>query len=117
MGDLEKLAKWQFVGDTLRANARRNQSPGEGRYMVARRWSRVSGGTPGKRTNKPEPRLRGDIMRGLNMGQNTYNASIQCTTLCHPSRGSHIFLHISRGSAAYAAPRPGYFMAPLTGAQ
>ena len=51
-GDLEKLAKWQFVGDTLRANARRNQSPGEGRYMVARRCSRVSGGTPGKRTNK-----------------------------------------------------------------
>jgi len=54
--------------DALRADARRNQSPGEGRYRVARVWSRVSGGTPGKRTNKPEPRLRGDIMRGLNMG-------------------------------------------------
>ena len=36
-------------------------------------------------------------MRGLNMGVNTYNALIQSATLCHPSRGSHIFLHISRG--------------------
>ena len=56
-------------------------------------------------------------MRGLNMGVNTYNALIQSATLCHPSRGAHIFLHISRGSAAGAAPRPGYFMAPLAGAQ
>ena len=54
--------------DTLRAYACRILSPGEGRYMVARRCSRVSGETPGKRTNKLEPRLRGDIMRGLNMG-------------------------------------------------
>jgi len=46
--------------------------------MVARWWSRPAAAchgvglpkpeTPGKRTNKPEPRLRGDIMRGLNMG-------------------------------------------------
>ncbi len=35
-----------------RVNTRRIQSPGEGRYMVARWWSRGSGGTPGKRTNK-----------------------------------------------------------------
>ena len=49
-------------------------------------------------------------------GVNTYNALIQSATLCHPSRGSYLFLHISRGSAAGAAPRPGYFMAPLTGA-
>ena len=52
-------------------------------------------------------------MRGLNMGVNTYNALIQSATLCHPLRGSHLFfLHISRGSAAYAAPRPGYSMTP-----
>ena len=75
-----KTRQMAICEDTPRVNARRIQSPGEGRYMVARRWSRVSGGTPGKRTNKLEPRLRGDIMRGLNMGQNTYNASIQCTT-------------------------------------
>ena len=36
----------------LRANARRNQSPGEGRHKIARAWSRVSGGTPGKRNKQ-----------------------------------------------------------------
>ena len=78
-----KTRQMTICRDTPRADARRNQSPGEGRYRVARVWSRVSGGTPGKRTNKSEPRLRGDIMRGLNMG-GTYNALIQSATLCPP---------------------------------
>jgi len=55
-------------------------------------------------------------MRRLNMGVNTYNALIQGTTLCHLA-GSYLILHNSRGFAAGAAPRPGYSMAPLTGAQ
>ena len=59
-------------------------------------------------------------MRGLNMGVNTYNALIQSATLSHPSIAvfASVFLHISRGSAAYAAPRPGYsMMPPIDGAQ
>jgi len=45
--------------DTPRANARRNQSPGEGRYMVARWWSRVSGGTPGNRNKQTGTPIEG----------------------------------------------------------
>ena len=91
------------------------RAPVEGRYMVARRWSRVSGGTPGKRTNKQEPRLRGDIMRGLNIGVNTYNCLNSKRNIMPPLWGSYLILHNSRGFSAVAAPHPGYSMAPLAG--
>ena len=94
-----------------------NQSPVEGRYMVARAWSRISGGTPGKRTSKPEPRLRGDIMRGLNMGGvNTYNALIQSATLCHPY-GVRIYFAYFPGFRRWRGSTPGLFYGAPNGAQ
>ena len=73
---------------------------------------------PGKEENIYWNPVRGGIMRGFNI-----YSSFPCNTidnkrtttgrnpLCHPS-GVPIDGCLTRGSAANAAPPPGYFMAP-----
>ena len=97
----------------------------QGRYRVARVWSRVSGVTPGhpEQTNRnPE---RGGIMRGRGLnaecnhehhetepGQRNRCKSIR--RIIPPLPGFiYICWYIPRDSAAKAAPSPGYFISPL----
>ena len=75
--------------------------------MVARAWSRSAAEPRGNGTNNQEPRLRGDIMRGLNIGVNTYNALIQSATLCHPQLRAHIFPPLSLRAGSISLLRSG----------
>ena len=86
-----------------------------GRHKIARRWSCVSSGIPGKTKKTNRNPAWGDIMRGvsLNVKCNNEPAVTQCIALYHPCRGSSIFGCFPPGLHRCAASPPGYHISPL----